>query len=75
MRSEGRINYRAFIVFVTQEKVNYLNRSPVTNEEVLQSRKFFVDSNGKFQKDNFNRLITEDGNREELIGILHFTYT
>ena len=66
------MDYRAFIVFVTQEKINYLNHSPVTNEEVLRSRKFFVDESGKFQKDLFNKLITEEGNRDELIGILRY---
>lgn len=66
---KDKIDYRAFIVFVTQERINYLNHSPVTNEEVMRSRKFFIDETGKFQKELFNRLIAEEGNREELIGI------
>ena len=60
-------------MFITQEKVNYLNHSPVTNEEVLRSQKFFVDESGKFQKDLFQKLIAEEGDRETLIGIDPFT--
>lgn len=64
------IDYRAFIVFLTHEKVNYLNHSPVTNEEVIRSRKYFVDEAGKFQKNLFHTLIAEDANREKLVDYL-----
>ena len=66
-----RIDYRAFIVLLIHEKINYLNNSAISGEEVSRSRKMFADKNGKFQKDIFNKLIAESGNKHQLIGNIY----